>query len=180
MLPLNKPSECIATIGGTFDTLHAGHKEYIRLAFNFAEYVRIYVSADEFVQDHKRYSLRPFEARVEKLLEYLQQNFEFSRYQIRRLRSLEELREDYLETPGLREHLHLAIVTPEYYDFFQELNRQREARGIKSFLTLVKQRTLTRDRRDLSSYEVRKRLPSSGKHALRQDLLRRQIALPLA
>lgn len=180
MLPFYKPSECIATIGGTFDTLHAGHKEYIRIAFDFAEHVRIYVSADEFAHGYKKYAVRPYEARVEKLTEYLQQNYEYRRFQIRRLRSLEDLREDFLDTPGLRELLRLAIVTPEYYDFFQELNRQREARGLKSFLTLVKQRTLTRDRRDLSSLEVRKRLPASGKHALRQDLLRRQIALPLA
>jgi cytidyltransferase-like protein len=163
--PHNRLSECIATIGGTFDTLHAGHKEYVRLAFSFSEHVRIYVTADEFARRYKKYPVRPYEARVEKLLEYLQQNFEARRYQIRRLRSLENLREDFLETPGLRECLHLAIVTPEYYDFFQELNRRREARGIKSFLTLVKQRTLTRDRRELSSFEVRKRLPANGKHA---------------
>lgn len=180
MLPNNRPSECIATIGGTFDTLHAGHKEYIRIAFDFAEHVRIYVSADEFAHGYKKYAVRPYEARVERLSDYLQQNYEARRYQIRRLRSLDDLREDFLETPGLRELLRLAIITPEYYDFFQELNRQREARGIKSFLTLIKQRTLTRDRRDLSSFEVRKRLPASGKQALRQDLLRRQIALPLA
>jgi len=177
VLPLNRPSECIATIGGTFDTLHAGHKEYIRLAFSFSEHVRIYVSADELARAYKKYPVRNYEARVEKLAEFLQQNYEHRRYQIRRLRALEDLREDYLETPDLRECLQLAIVTPEYYDFFQELNRQREARGIKSFLTLVKQRTLTRDRRDLSSFEVRRRLPGNGKH-VRRDKFHGQIALP--
>lgn len=177
MLPNNRPSECIATIGGTFDTLHAGHKEYIRLAFEFSEHVRIYVSADEFARTYKKYPVRPYETRVEKLLEFLQQNYDARRYQIRRLRTLDNLREDFLETPGLRECLHLAIVTPEYYDYFQELNRQREARGIKSFLTLIKQRTLTRDRRDLSSFEVRKRLPSYGKNS-RREKFPGQLVIP--
>lgn len=158
----------IATIGGTFDTLHAGHKEYIRLAFEFVERVWIYVSTDEHANSRKRYVVQPYEDRVEKLEEYLDQNVESSRYQIRRLRNMDELQRDYLETPELRENLFLAVVSPEYYDFFQDLNGKREARGLHSFLTLVKRRTLTADKRDLSSFEVRMRLPVNGKSVHRE------------
>lgn len=160
--------ERIATIGGTFDTLHAGHKEYIRLAFEFVERVWIYISTDEHANARKRYIVQPYEDRVEKLEEYLAQNVESRRYQIRRLRNMEELQRDYLETSELRENLFLAVVSPEYYEFFQDLNVKREARGLPSFLTLVKRRTLTADKRDLSSYEVRRRLPVNGKFAHRE------------
>lgn len=153
----------IATIGGTFDTLHAGHKEYIRLAFEFVERVWIYVSADEHANRRKRYVVQPYEVRVEKLEEYLAQSVEPRRYQVRCLRNMEELQRDYLELPELRENIFLAVVSPEYYDFFQNLNAKRETRGLHSFLTLVKRRTLTADKRDLSSYEVRRRLPVNGK-----------------
>lgn len=172
MVPFSIHPERIATIGGTFDTLHAGHKEYIRLAFEFAERVWIYVSTDDFANKQKKYLVRPYEVRVEKLAEFLHQNVDCHRYQIRRLQRMEELQQDYLEAPELREHIHMAIVSPEYYDYFQELNAMREARGLKSFLTLVKRRTLTMDRRDLSSFEVRKRLPINGRHA--------QLLAPLA
>ncbi len=162
----HRQKERIATIGGTFDTLHAGHKEYIQLAFEFADRVWIYVSSDEFASGQKKYPVQPYEIRLEKLLEHLHQTVEHGRYQIRRLHGLGELQKDYLEAAELRDKIYAAIVSPEYYDYFQNLNCLREIRGLRSFLTVVKRRTLTKDKHDLSSYEVRKRLPVNGKHLI--------------
>jgi pantetheine-phosphate adenylyltransferase len=157
--PENKNQERIATIGGTFDTLHTGHKEYIRLAFEYADRVIIYVTSDEYVNGKKKYSVRPYASRVEEL-EYFIQSIECdNRYQIRCLHNQDELINDYLKRPDLKEKIYMAIVSPEYYDFFLELNRLREAQGLKSFLILVKPRSYNPLNNDISSYEVRKRLP---------------------
>lgn len=179
MTNLNGQHERIVTIGGTFDTLHTGHKEYIRLAFEFADHVWIYVSSDAYANEQKRYPVRPYEARIEELKDFLSQNIACRQYHVRCLSSLKELQRDYLESPELSRCVYMAIVSPEYYDFFQTLNVVRETRGLKSFLTLVKRRTLTLDLRDLSSTEVRKRLPINGKYAplekSREQLLACQV-----
>jgi phosphopantetheine adenylyltransferase len=53
----------------------------------------------------------------------------------------------------------MAIVSPEYYDFFNDLNRLRETSGLKTFLILVKPRSYNSMNHDISSHEVRRLLP---------------------
>lgn len=174
---LNAHNVRIVTIGGTFDTLHIGHKEYIRLALEFSENVWIYVSSDDYAGEQKKYCVRPYNDRVEELKDFLTQNVIYQHYQIRCLNRLEELQRDYLEAPELARGAYMAIVSPEYYDFFQTLNALREMRGLKSFLTLVKRRTLTAELRDLSSYEVRKRLPINGNTLAMEKFCEQFLAL---
>src|SRR5574341_1359585 len=61
----------IATIGGTFDTLHPGHKEYIQLAFEYADQLLIYVSSDEYCIGKKKYEVHPYEKRIQELEEFI-------------------------------------------------------------------------------------------------------------
>lgn len=154
----NGVHERIVTIGGTFDTLHHGHKEYIRLAFEFATRVIIYVNSDLFIAGKKTYPVHNYQERVENLQQFLQNLGDTNQYQIKKLNSLEDLKKDYLENPNLTE-VFMAIVSPEYYQDFLELNHAREALGLRNFLILVKQRTRDFQYQDISSTRVRAKLP---------------------
>jgi cytidyltransferase-like protein len=155
----NNGQERMATIGGTFDTLHAGHKAYIRLSFENADNVIIYVSSDDYAREKKSYKVRPYADRVDDLQHFIQEEMECKKhYQLRCLKSTDELRTDYLKRKDLRS-LYMAIVSPEYYDFFNDLNRLRETSGLKTFLILVKPRSYNSMNHDISSHEVRRLLP---------------------
>ncbi|RMD93062.1 MAG: hypothetical protein D6814_16120, partial [Calditrichaeota bacterium] len=102
-------SQCIATIGGTFDVLHSGHREYIQIAFKYAEKVIIYLSTDSFAEKIKKYHITPYRLREKKLREYLAKIYAPSRYVVRPLDNLDQINYDYLLNVGLREKLSLAV-----------------------------------------------------------------------
>ncbi len=153
--PGNGYQKLFATIGGTFDTLHAGHKEYIQLAFTYADHVLVYVSSDDYAYRNKNYRARSYEFRVQQLMNFIRELGCEKRYEIRCLHNLEQLKTDYLETDGLNGKICIAIVSPEYYEFFLRINQAREALGMKTFLILVKLRKLDREKRDISSSVIR-------------------------
>jgi pantetheine-phosphate adenylyltransferase len=155
--PENRTQEHIVTIGGTFDTFHKGHKDYIGLAFQSMETdcVLIYVTSDEYVRRKKDHIVQSYERRVERLKDFIQERGYRKRYDIRCLHNEEELEFDYLENDCLRHNICMAIVPPEYYDAFLKLNQAREARGLNSFLILVKMRTRDHRNEDLSSSLIR-------------------------
>ncbi len=145
----------IATIGGTFDTLHTGHKEYIRLAFEYADRVLIYVSSDEYANRRKNYRVRSYQFRVKRLTNFIREIGCENRYEIRCLHRLGNLETDYLENDDLKDKICMAIVSPAYYKFFLRINLDRVAQGMKSFLILVKFRTRDQNNNDLSSHVIR-------------------------
>lgn len=152
----NGKQERVATIGGTFDILHKGHKEYIRLAFQFADHVLIYVSSDKHVNGKKDYHVRPYELRIARLKDFLQENGFENRCEIHPLNELKELELDYLKNDNVMHKIYMAIISPEYYDFFLNLNHTREKRGMKSFLILVKLRQQYRNlHEDFTSSDMR-------------------------
>ena len=94
----NEPLRRVATIGGTFDGLHAGHKEYIRLAFEFADNVTIYVKSDEYDQRKKfRVMTYEYHKRINDIKGFLHSiGVDKVRYRLRELLNLSELENDYL------------------------------------------------------------------------------------
>jgi cytidyltransferase-like protein len=147
----NGKQKHLATIGGTFDILHAGHEEYIKLAFEYADRVMIYVTSDKNVEYRKRYIVRPFEFRVEQLKSFIRSIGCENRYEIRRLHKLDDLESEHINTKSFGEKISMVVVSPEYYNFFLSLNRTRVCRNMKSFLILVKLRKRDDINSDISS-----------------------------
>jgi len=146
--------ERIATIGGTFDTLHQGHKDYINLAFDFAHYVIIYIKTDEYVNGKKIYQVRPYQERYEKLAEFVRRIGVKDKCEIRPHGNANDFVTDYLNEFTRHDVLYMAMVAPEYYEKFLAINRLRESKGMNSILLVVKPRF--RDgNNDLSSSAVR-------------------------
>lgn len=144
----------IATIGGTFDTLHQGHKDYIQLTFEFAHYVIIYIKTDAYVNGKKSYQVRPYQERHEKLAEFVKQIGCQTKCEIRPHGNADDFVSDYLKEFTRHDVLYMAMVSPEYYEKFFAINRLRESKGMSSILLIVKPRF--RDgKNDLSSSTVR-------------------------
>lgn len=144
----------IATIGGTFDTLHQGHKAYIQLAFDFAHYVIIYIKTDAYVNGKKRYQVRPYQERYEKLTEFVKQIGCQAKCEIRPHGKTDDFIADYLNEFTRHDVLYMAMVSPEYYEKFIAINCLRESKGMNSILLIVKPRF--RDgKKDLSSSVIR-------------------------
>ncbi|MGH7494109.1 MAG: adenylyltransferase/cytidyltransferase family protein [bacterium] len=146
--------ERIATSGGTFDTLHSGHKEYLCLAFDFAERVRIYVTSDNYVKSKKNYKALPYHTRVKKLKKLLNTlGVDKNRYEIRQLESIAQVKNELFH-----DDIYVAIVVPEYYALLRHVNKKRLDNGKNRILILVKERTRDHNHGDLSSTVIRRTL----------------------
>lgn len=58
-------------LGGTFDFLHKGHKQFLDFAFKKAAFVSVGVTTDEFIKTRGKINVRPFKLRLAELDEYL-------------------------------------------------------------------------------------------------------------
>lgn len=156
---INGNSKRIATIGGTFDVLHHGHKEYIKLAFDFSDYLIIFVSTDKYLKGKKKYSVKPYKDRLKKLMEFIHQLGYQNRYEVRKHKRKNDFKKIYLQTFTKKNTMYMAIVSPEYYKRFIKINRAREKKGMNSILLIVKPRlyeNLSNGKRvDISSTAIR-------------------------
>jgi len=137
----------VAVIGGTFDALHLGHKEYINIAFEFAKKVHIFLRTNGNAQNSKEYTVKPYHVRRNKVENYIEEIGCKNRYSIHKMDSERSLFEFCLN----HDEISLAVLVPEYYRLFEEINKMREQKGLKSLLILIKQRTRTPEGIDLNS-----------------------------
>lgn len=150
----NATTKKISTIGGTFDTLHQGHKEYIKLALDFCHHTIIYLKTDEYVNGKKNYQVRPYKERYEKLAEFVAQIGCSDKCEIRPHDKADDLIVAYLKEFDSHDILYMAFISPEYYEKFLEINQLREAEGLSSILLVVKPR-LCHGKQDISSSSIR-------------------------
>ncbi len=143
--------ERIVTGGGTFDTLHLGHQQYLRTAFEYADRVVLYVSSDKYAKAKKVYEVRPYHLRVKRLEKFIINKLGITqdRYEIRQLNTLAQIKDDLLN-----EDIHIALVVPEYYALLRRINKARMDHGKKGILILVKERTRDQKNGDLSSTAI--------------------------
>jgi len=153
-------SERIVTGGGTFDTLHEGHQEYIRIVFEYADRVLLYVSSDEYAKAQKVYEVKPYYLRVKRLENFIINKLRINRdrYEIRQLNTTAQIKTDLLN-----EDIHIALVVPEHYALLRRINKARMDRGKKGILILVKERTRDHNNGDISSTALHHRLISTLK-----------------
>ena len=133
-------------IGGTFNQFHQGHKDYIKLAVEFANEVYIFLSSDSYAQICKSCLVESYEIRKEYLENYLNEINGHKKYTIYELNSEHSLIQFCLEN-----EINMAIVSPQYYSLFTKINRIREDEGNMPLLLLVKQRAKDSDGCDINS-----------------------------
>ncbi|MDZ7263066.1 MAG: adenylyltransferase/cytidyltransferase family protein [candidate division KSB1 bacterium] len=135
-----------AIIGGTFNAMHQGHKEYINLAFEFADEVIIMLATDKFAQSSKRYPVFSYEIRKARLENYLNEVNGFKPHRIQEMDSECDLIQFCTEND-----ISMAVIIPEYYSLFQRINLIRKDESKPPLLLIVKERTTTPEGFNLSS-----------------------------
>ena len=135
-----------ATIGGNFNSFHKGHKEYIDIAFNTANFVYIYVMSDCMAKKRKNYPIKPYDQRCQKIVEYLREN-----NWLHRTKFCEIFSGHVLENNIVNQNFDLAVVEPAYFNLFNLFNKKRSEIGKKKFCIIYKPRTIDMKGNDISS-----------------------------
>lgn len=130
----------IATIGGTFDALHKGHKSYIELAFEFADEVILYLTAPDYVSWRKSYQISPLEQRARRIRDFAASRGWGDQLKIREHKTRDDFLHDFLQEFTSDDIRYIAVISPEYYNRFIEINAERERRGLDGVLLMVKPR----------------------------------------
>jgi cytidyltransferase-like protein len=126
----------VSTVGGTFNTLHAGHIEYLTIALAISDFVHISLTSDSYAAALKSYEVRPFDVRWKEIESFIASVGAIDRFALHRLDSGEQLADFVLGTC-----LNVAVVEPYYLDMFQELNVRRRALSESEYCILLKPRT---------------------------------------
>jgi len=121
----------IGSIGGTFHSLHEEHKNYIKTAFRFCDFVYIILTTDKYAQ--KKYALNPIEYRKYQLEKYLKSLKK--KYKIIEINSTKSLIKFMTNT-----NIDLVHIVHEYYPIMKLINNIRITKKLKPFLILIKER----------------------------------------
>lgn len=135
-----------AIIGGTFNAMHQGHKDYIKLAFDFADKVYILLTTDKYIKMNKSYEVHPYEFRKKYVENYITNINGVIPHQICELDS----ESSHIKFCKQNE-ISMAVIVPEYYQLFKKINNIREDEGKIPLLLLVKQRTKTTEGFNITS-----------------------------
>ena len=141
--------DLVAT-GGTFDEIHAGHRELLTRAFGLGRSVLIGVSSDNFAAAKKgKNRLRHrFETRVERLVQFIHDEFGNVNFEIK------ELNDDFGPT-SLDRNLQALVVSEETEPKGQEINRIRSSKGFDPLVIVTVTMLKAEDGRPLSSSRIR-------------------------
>jgi cytidyltransferase-like protein len=139
----------LASIGGTFGVFHQGHKDYIDLAFSLAKRVQIGINDSEHAQTTKQYPVSSLKQRRDALEKYLTQKHLSERAII----VIYKNRDDFFNAL-FNSEIDCAVLSDEYYQTVQDVNRQRMAQRLPEYHIHVKPRTLI-DGGELSSTALR-------------------------
>ena len=141
--------DLVAT-GGTFDEIHAGHRELLTRAFGLGRSVLIWVSSDNFAAAKKgKNRLRHrFETRVEMLVQFIHDEFGNVNFEIK------ELNDDFGPT-SLDRNLQALVVSEETEPKGHEINRIRSSKGFDPLVIVTVTMLKAEDGRPLSSSRIR-------------------------
>jgi len=140
----------LVAIGGTFDEIHAGHRELLTRAFSSGRSVLIGVSSDDFAAAKKgKNRLRHrFGTRVERLTQFIHDEFGNVNFEIK------ELNDDFGPTNSDR-NIQALVVSAETEPKGHEINRIRSSKGFDPLVIVTVTMLKAEDGRPLSSSRIR-------------------------
>ena len=148
-IPANKVYRIVA-MGGTFDTLHSGHKELLRKAFTVGRRVLIGVTSEKFARTlHKPHKVDPYTKRTRDLERLLKRWGVMSRAKIVPL-------DDRYGPTTTSSTIQALVVSRRTIKTAFEINAQRKARGLKPLGLVPIDLLLAEDRRPISSTRIRR------------------------
>lgn len=146
MSDLHKKHFRLVSLGGTFNELHRGHKEYLDMGLYLAEKVHIYITSDMYASTYKIYPPKPYELRLRKILSYLSKKNKIDKCEIFAINNNLELEQNIIKL-----NYDLVVVEPAYFEKFKSLALIKGRNGKKQFSILFKHRTRDGKSNDISS-----------------------------
>lgn len=135
-------------IGGTFDMIHAGHRQLIDRAFSTGELVMIGLTSDDFVVRSGKKIQNDFRTRRIQLESYLQEKYPSRKYTIAKL-------ENRFGPDIFTNAVDAIVVSTETRPVVEEANRKRKSIGLPDLKVEVVPITMAEDGRRISSTRVR-------------------------
>ncbi len=143
-------------IGGTFNGLHRGHREFIRKAFVLGDSVLICLTSDEMAARKSRGKTESYETRKKRLEEFLESEGWLGKAEIVKI-------EDPF-TEGMRPELTHIVVSHETLRNAEKINVMRKEKRLKELGIIEIRWVLAEDGKPISDARVRKReIDSEGK-----------------
>ena len=144
-------------IGGTFDSLHKGHKELIRKAVENAGergFLFIGLTSDYFVKGKK--DVRPFKERKKQIEKHLKKQKYLTKIEIKPINDK--------FGPTLEEDFDVIVVSPESHQTALKINEKRKNMGKKPIKIVKIPFVLAEDKKPISSTRIRnKEVDPDGK-----------------
>jgi pantetheine-phosphate adenylyltransferase len=141
--------DLVAT-GGTFDEIHAGHRELLVRAFKLGRHVLIGVSSDNFAaaKKGKNKLKHTYESRVERLIQFIHDEFGNVNFEIK------ELNDDFGPT-SMDRNIQALVVSEETEPKGLEINRIRLSKGFDPLVIVIVTMLKAEDGQPLSSSRIR-------------------------
>lgn len=159
--------------GGTFDLFHAGHISFLLDGLAHAEKLFIGITSDRYASEKKEHLTESYDQRkaaVEALI--LKQNAS-SRVEILPLESV------YIPHGWEHEPIESILITPDSLQGALEINKKREADGIKPLSIVTSTLSLAEDGGPISSSRIRLgEIERSGKLWIAQEWYGKEFILP--
>ena len=135
-------------IGGTFDTLHDGHKRLLKKVFELSKggEIVIGVTSDTMARASRNREVLPYKARVKNIKEYMHKEYGI---EVR----IVELADRYGST--LDEDFDYIVISPETYPVALKINELREARGKKPIKIVKVEHVKAADGKAISSTRIK-------------------------
>lgn len=136
-------------VGGTFDLLHKGHVALIRKALTVGKCVIIGLTSDAMLQAYpKNHFVEPFEARRQKLIDFLAE-----------IKVLEKTQVIPLNDPygPVIDDEDVEALVASYETFYrsEEINAFRRAKGFQPLVIIIVDAVLAEDEEPISTTRIR-------------------------
>jgi len=138
----------LVAIGGTFDSLHKGHKILIKKAFTVGDKVIIGLTSDEFVlSQNKSHSIDPYHVRKKELVDFLREIDVFDRTEIVTLN-------DPWGPTVTEPSIEALVASEETKNTVNEINEIRKTSGFKPLELITIKMVLADDSKRISSTRI--------------------------
>jgi len=135
--------------GGTFDHIHAGHRQLLEKSFEVGDEVIIGLTSDGFVSRVGKKTEQNYDAREAELRRYVEKNFPGRRYLIAKLY-------DYFG-PGIVDgDVEALVASPETSSRLELANRLRAEKGFPPLALVTIGWVSAEDGRPISSTRIRR------------------------
>ncbi|MDV3293036.1 MAG: pantetheine-phosphate adenylyltransferase [Nitrososphaerales archaeon] len=150
----------VVATGGTFDSLHDGHKALLSRSFEVGERVVIGVTSDSFARKEGKSPGQTYGERVERLKRYLDSSFPGRKYLIAKL--------DGFFGPGIASaEVEAIVVSRETASRVSLANRLRAAKGFPPLQVVTVEFVLAEDGKPISSTRIRDGMIDAAGRALK-------------